>query len=324
MVKKIFVGATLAVALGHGQALPLHTGKPCPYEIRKIKMSKEIRDKIKSIKSTQKITKAMQLVAASKIRKAQKRMLASIAYAEKIRSVIGHVANSKSQYRRHRFLQVHPTIKRVGIIIVSSDRGLCGGLNINLFKFLLQGSFKEWRAKGIEIDLCLVNTKAINFFKRLAFKIIASVTGLGRVSSAVSDLVGAVRAMLSLYDKKELDQLYVAHNEFVNTMTQRPTLKQLLPLVVSEDESKGHIWDYIYEPDAEALLDTLLRRYLESQIYQAVVDNVACEEAARMVAMKNATENAAQLIDELQLVYNKSRQAAITQEIAEVIGGSAM
>jgi F-type H+-transporting ATPase subunit gamma len=286
-------------------------------------MSKEIRDKIKSIKNTQKITKAMQLVAASKIRKAQKRMLASLAYAQKIRTVIGHIANSKSQYRRHRFLQVHPTIKRVGVIIISSDRGLCGGLNINLFKHLLAGRVKEWQEKGIEVDLCLVNSKAVNFFKRLSFKIVASVVGLGRVSSAVTDLVGAVRVMLEMYDKKELDQLYVAYNEFINTMTQKPTVEQLLPLVVSEDESKGHIWDYIYEPDATSLLDTLLRRYLESQMYQAVVDNIACEEAARMLAMQSATDNAAHLIDDLQLTYNKTRQAAITQEIAEVVGGAA-
>jgi F-type H+-transporting ATPase subunit gamma len=286
-------------------------------------MSKEIRGKIKSIKSTQKITKAMQLVAASKIRKAQRRMFASLAYAKKIRTVIGHVANSKSQYYQHHFLQVHPTVRRVGIIVISSDRGLCGGLNVNLFKHLLTGSVKDWHDRGIGIDLCLINNKAINFFKRLPFNIVASVAGVGKgIPSIYEKLIGSIRAMLDLYDQKELDQLYVVFNEFVNTMTQRPVVEQLLPLVVSEDESKGHIWDYLYEPDAAVLLDTLLRRYLESQIYQAIVDNMACEEAARMVAMKSAADNAAQLIDDLQLVYNKTRQAAITQEISEVVAGA--
>lgn len=286
-------------------------------------MSSEIKNKIKSTRSTQKITKAMQLVAASKIRKAQKRMSASLAYSQKIRAVIGHIANSKSQYRRHRFLQVHPTVKRVGVIVISSDRGLCGGLNINLFKHLLTDSIKEWQAQDIGIDLCLVNGKAMSFFKRLPFKVVASVTGLGRNPAALPDLIGAVRAMLDLYSKHEIDRLYVAHNEFINTMTQKPTVSQLLPLVMSEDESKSHVWDYIYEPDAATLLDTLLRRYLESQMYQAIADNMACEEAARMVAMKSATDNAAQLIEELQLVFNKTRQAAITQEIAEVVSGAA-
>jgi F-type H+-transporting ATPase subunit gamma len=282
---------------------------------------KEIRKQISSFKNTQKITKAMQLVASSKIRKVQARMRASMPYAEKVLSVIGHVANANPEYK-HPFLQNHQDIKRVGYIIISSDRGLCGGLNANLFRYLFKQEISKWTEKGVGIDLCLVGDKAINFFKHTEFNIIASVNRIGREASAVAALVGAVRAMVTLYDNSNMDRLFVVYNKFINTMTQKPSVQQLLPLIMSDDESKGHFWDYIYETDAKVLLNTLLRRYMESQIYQAVVDNVACEEAARMVAMKSATDNADTLIDELQVIYNKTRQAAITQEISEIVGGA--
>lgn len=281
--------------------------------------AKEIRTKIASVKNTQKITSAMQLVAASKMRKAQDRMAASKPYAEKIREVVRHLANSNPEYR-HAYM-TDREVKRIGIIVVSSDRGLCGGLNINLFKQVLNLS-KEWKEKGAELELALIGTKAVSFFKSVGGNVVATKTGLGD-QPAVEDLIGAVKVMLNAFDDGRIDRLYLVYNEFVNTMTQKPVARQLLPLEASEDAAYKHHWDYIYEPEAKEILDFLLVRFIESQVYQGVVENNACEQAARMVAMKSATDNAGNLIKELQLIYNKARQAAITQEISEIVGGAA-
>ena len=281
--------------------------------------TKEIRTKIASVSSTQKITKAMEMVAASKMRKAQERMTRGKPYAERIRSVVGHIANAAPEYK-HLYLQERE-IRRVGYIIVSSDRGLCGGLNTNLFKAVIR-SMKEWDARNVEIDLCVIGTKGASFFSNLGGRIIAVLKHLGDEPSA-SDLIGGVKIMLDAYGEQKIDRLYIASNQFVNTMTQQPTIAQALPLEASEDKSLKHHWDYLYEPDAKQLLDGLLTRYIESQVYQGLVENLACEQAARMVAMKNATENAGELIADLKLVYNKARQSAITQELAEIVGGAA-
>lgn len=281
--------------------------------------AKEIRTKIGSIKNTQKITSAMEMVAASKMRKAQDRMAATRPYAKRIRSVIGHLAHGNTEYQ-HAFMNERE-VKRVGFIVVSTDRGLCGGLNINLFKQALN-AMKQWSDKGVEIELCLIGSKAHSFFKRYGGKVVAKVSGLGDAPQ-VSDLIGAVKVMLDGYNKGNIDRLFMAQNDFVNTMTQKPDVSQLLPIVPSEDDELKHHWDYIYEPDAKALLEVLLTRYIESQVYQGVVDNIACEQAARMVAMKAASDNAGDLIDELQLVYNKARQTAITQELSEIVAGAA-
>lgn len=282
--------------------------------------AKEIRTKIGSIKSTQKITRAMELVAASKMRKAQDRMALSKPYATKIRQVISHVAASHAEYP-HPFLQPREQIKRVGYIIVTSDRGLCGGLNINLFRKTI-AEIKQWREKDVEIDYCLIGRKAESFFKRHGGNVLAMADQLGDAPEA-QDLVGIVKVMLDAYIEGTIDAVYIAGNEFINTMVQKPYVRQLLPLEPDASEDTGH-WDYIYEPDsARDLLDMLLRRYIESQVYQAVVENIACFQAAQMVAMKSATDNAGQLIDELQLIYNKARQASITAEISEIVGGAA-
>jgi len=281
--------------------------------------SKEIRTKIASIKSTQKITRAMQMVAASKIRKARERMDASMPYAERVRFVIGHVANSHTEVRSP-FLEERKQIKRVGYIVIASDRGLCGGLNINLFKHLLL-ELKSWEAKKVDVDLCLVGRKAELFFKHRGFNIVAHIENIGDIPK-ISDILGSSRVMAELYRDGKLDRLFIIYNEFINTMTQRPRIDQLLPLVITEDQSNSGYWDYIYEPDAGPLLNTLLRRYGESQIYQSVIDNIACEQAARLVAMKNATDNAEELMGDMRLLYNKTRQAAITREISEIIGGA--
>ena len=282
--------------------------------------AKEIRNKIQSIKNTQKITRAMEMVAASKMRKAQDRMATSRPYAEKIRQVIEHVAASNSEYR-HAFLMKRD-IKKVGYIVVSTDRGLCGGLNANLFRRLLQ-DMDEWRQKDVAIEISLIGRKAEDFFKRYGGDIQGVATQLGDAPS-MQDLVGVVSIMLNRFASGEIDALYLVYNEFVNTMSQKPQLEQLLPLPENTDEkiSTAH-WDYIYEPDAKELLDKLLQRYIESRVYQSVVENIACEQAARMVAMKSASDNAGDLINEFQLIYNKARQAAITQEIAEIVGGAA-
>ncbi|HEJ1526471.1 TPA: F0F1 ATP synthase subunit gamma [Pseudomonas aeruginosa] len=268
--------------------------------------AKEIRSKIASIKSTQKITNAMEKVAVSKMRKAQMRMAAGRPYAERIRQVIGHLANANPEYR-HPFM-VEREVKRVGYIVVSSDRGLCGGLNINLFKSLVK-DMSGYREQGAEIDLCVIGSKGASFFRS--------------EEPSINDLIGSVKVMLDAYLEGRIDRLFVVSNKFVNTMTQKPTVEQLIPLVADDDQELKHHWDYLYEPDAKSLLDGLLVRYVESQVYQAVVENNACEQAARMIAMKNATDNAGELISDLQLIYNKARQAAITQEISEIVGGAA-
>ncbi len=281
--------------------------------------AKEIRGKIASIKNTQKITKAMEMVAASKMRKAQDRMQETRPYAQKIQNVISHLAHAHPEYK-HPFLLERET-KRIGLIVISTDRGLCGGLNINLFKKAVL-AMKEWDAAGYEIDLTLIGTKSNAFFKRIGGNIVSSTSNLGDAPSII-ELIGTVKIMLDAYEEGTIDRLYLAHNTFVNTMTQEPELNQLLPVVGAEDEELKAHWDYIYEPDSPPVMDALMIRYIESLVYQGVVENLACEMAARMVAMKAATDNAGNLIDELQLVYNKARQAAITQEISEIVSGAA-
>ncbi|ABC33684.1 F0F1-type ATP synthase, gamma subunit [Hahella chejuensis KCTC 2396] len=283
-------------------------------------VGKEIKTQIASIKSTQKITSAMQLVAASKMRKAQQRMAAGRPYADRIRSVISHIATANPEYR-HLYLQEREA-KRVGYIVVSTDRGLCGGLNVNAFREMMR-SMKEWRDKGAEVDLCAVGQKAISFFRNYGGNVVAALSHLGDDPS-LTKIVGSVKVMLDAYAEGKIDRLYLVHNRFVNTMTQKPTVAQLLPLPPAEDDEmiRRH-WDYIYEPDAKGLLDGLLTRFIESQVYQAVVENNACEQAARMIAMKSATDNAGGIINELELAYNKARQAAITQEISEIVSGAA-
>jgi F-type H+-transporting ATPase subunit gamma len=281
--------------------------------------AKEIRTQIASIKSTQKITSAMEMVAASKMRKAQERMRVGKPYAQRIRTVVGHIANANPEYR-HAFMDERP-VKRVGYIIVSTDRGLCGGLNINLFKATIK-SMKEWADQGVAVDLCLVGAKAAAFFRSIGGNVVAAVRDLGEAPS-MSSLIGSVKVMLDAFSNGQVDRLYLVGNEFINTMTQKPYVQQLLPLPPAEQGEHKYQWDYLYEPDAQELLDGLLIRYIESQVYQAVVENGASEQAARMIAMKSATDNAGELIDDLQLVYNKARQAAITQELAEIVGGAA-
>jgi F-type H+-transporting ATPase subunit gamma len=282
-------------------------------------VGKEIRTKIKSIQNTKKITRAMEMVAASKMRKAQQRMQASRPYAQKIRAVIGHLAQAHPEYR-HPYLQAK-AVKRVGLVVVTSDRGLCGGLNTNLFKATI-GAIKEWRNQGVEVDLCLIGQKGINFLKRLG-NVRASVGHLGD-APGITTLIGSVKVMLDAFDNGEIDRIDVVYNRFVNTMTQKPTVEQLLPVQADVVDSElQHNWDYLYEPDAKEVLTDLLVRYVESQVYQGVVENIACEQAARMVAMKAASDNAGDLINDLKLVYNKARQAAITQEISEIVGGAA-
>lgn len=281
--------------------------------------AKEIRSKIASIKSTQKITKAMQMVAASKMRRAQERMLATRPYAEKIQNVISHLAHAHPEYHHPYLAERDP--RRVGLIIVSTDRGLCGGLNINLFKSVIT-TMRQWESDGLDIDLTLIGSKSSGFFKRLGKNIVSSASHLGDAPSIV-ELIGTIKVMLDAYAAGSIDRLYLASNKFVNTMTQKPHVKQLIPVEGGVDKELETHWDYIYEPDSKPVMDALMIRYIESLVYQAVVENVACELAARMVAMKAATENAGSLIDELQLVYNKARQAAITQEISEIVGGAA-
>lgn len=282
-------------------------------------IGKEVKTKISSIQSTQKITSAMEMVAASKMRKAQERRQVGKPYADRIRSVVGQIANAVSEYK-HQYMEQRE-IKRVGFIVVSTDRGLCGGLNINLFKQVIK-SMKIWSDQEVQIDLCTVGNKGAAFFGSFGGNIVATVKDLGDKPSA-SDLIGGVKVMLDAYDEGKIDRLYVVANEFVNTMTQKPVVEQLLPLKPSEDDKLQHHWDYLYEPDAKELLDGLLVRYIESQVYQAVVENKACEQASRMIAMKSATDNAGDLINELQLLYNKARQAAITQELSEIVSGAA-
>jgi F-type H+-transporting ATPase subunit gamma len=283
-------------------------------------VGKEIRDQITSVKSTQKITKAMEMVAASKMRKAQDRMLAARPYAQKIRSVVAHIAKANLEYK-HPFT-IEREVKRVGYVVVSSDRGLCGGLNMNVFRKTM-GDMVEWDAKNVEIDIATIGSKALAYFRRAGGKVISEASHYGDKPN-LSDLLGAITSMLSAYEAGTIDRLYVVSNQFVNTMTQSPRSLQLLPVQADEVATSEvpALFDYIYEPEAKPILDTVLKRYIESQIYQSVVENIACEQSARMVAMKSASDNAGDLIGELELVYNKARQAAITQEISEIVSGA--
>jgi F-type H+-transporting ATPase subunit gamma len=281
--------------------------------------TKEIRNKIASVKSTQKITKAMQMVATSKMRRAQDRMKLARPYADKIRSVIGHLNEANPDYRHPFLLTREP--KAIGIIVISTDRGLAGGLNANLFKQTLI-LLREWQDKGAEVSLCLIGSKRLAFFRRLGLPILANVSGLGD-KPHVKDLIGAVKVMLDAYRDAKIDRLFLVNSRFVNTMTQKPHVEQLLPVETVDAADLAEHWDYIYEPEAAAILDGLLMRYIESQVYRGAVENVASEMAARMVAMGAASDNAGELIGELQLVYNKARQAAITKELAEIVGGAA-
>jgi F-type H+-transporting ATPase subunit gamma len=281
--------------------------------------AKEIRTQIGSIKNTRKITSAMEMVAASKMRKAQQRMAATRPYAEKMRNVIGHLFHAHPEYK-HTFM-IEREVKRVGYIIVSSDRGLCGGLNNNLFRKLFR-DMKQFRDDGVEVDFCTIGNKALGFFSRFGGNVISQATHLGDAPH-IEDLIGTVKVMLDAYSEGKIDRIFIAYNDFVNTMTQTPTIEQLVPIPSTMEDELKHHWDYIYEPDSKEVLDNLLGRYVESLVYQAVVENGACEQSARMVAMKSASDNAGSLIDELQLIYNKARQAAITQELSEIVSGAA-
>ena len=282
---------------------------------------KEIRNKIRSVKNMQKITSAMEKVAASKIRKAQLQMEASRPYAQRIRRVIGHLAYANPD-ARHPFL-IEREIKRVGLIVISTDKGLCGGLNINLFKRVI-GEIANWQEQNVEVDLALVGAKAVQFFRRLGGNVVGTAMHLGDRPS-VNDLIGSIKIMLDSYSEGSIDRLFLVHNEFVNAMSQKPDVVCLLPVseIGIEGEELQEHWDYIYEPEAGELLEDFLGRYIESQVYRGAVENFACEMAAKMVAMRSATDNAGEIIDKLQLDYNKARQAAITQEISEIVGGAA-
>ncbi len=282
-------------------------------------VGKEIKKKIGSVSNTQKITSAMQMVAASKMRRTQERMREGKPYSEKIRAVIGHLANANPEYR-HIYMEDRQ-VERVGYIVVSTDKGLCGGLNVNLFRVLLR-DMAQWQEKDVACELALIGNKAQGFFRAVGGNIAAAISGVGEVPT-VAELIGGIKVMLDAYEEGRIDRLFIASNEFVNTMTQSPVVRQLLPLDPAEEAEYAHRWDYLYEPDARELIESLMVRYIESQVYQAVVENSACEQAAKMIAMKNATENADKLIDELTLIYNSARQAAITQEIAEIVGGAA-
>jgi len=282
-------------------------------------VGKEIKEQISSVQSTQKITSAMEKVAVSKMRRAQMRMQASRPYADKIRDVIGNLANAAPEYR-HRYMQDRE-IKRVGYIVVSSDRGLCGGLNNNMFRTVAKEA-QDWKNKGVEVDFCAVGAKAGLFFNSFGGNVVAAKAHLGDAPELAS-LIGSVKVMLDAYDEGKIDRLFIVYNRFVNTMTQTPTSVQLLPLKAKEDDSLKRQWGYIYEPAPEEIIEGLLIRYVESQVYQGVIENNACEQAARMLAMKNATDNAGSMIDDLNMLYNKARQAAITQEISEIVSGAA-
>lgn len=281
--------------------------------------TKEIRTKIASVKSTQKITKAMEMVAASKMRRAQERMRLARPYAEKIRTVVGHLNKANPDYK-HPFL-VEREAKHIGVIIVSSDRGLCGALNTNVFKSTL-GLMRDWQGKDAKVSLCVLGSKGLAFFRRLGLPILASTTGLGD-KPHLKDLLGAVKVMLDAYKDGDIDRLFIVNAQFVNTMTQKPFVTQLLPVETTDAVDLQEHWDYLYEPSAAEILDGVLMRYIESQVYRGAVESVACEMAARMVAMKAASDNAGNLIGDLQLIYNKARQAAITKELAEIVGGAA-
>ena len=281
---------------------------------------KEITTKIRSIENTKKVTSALEMVSASKIRKSQDLMAETRPYAQMIRRVMGHLSKARPEYR-HPFTVKRDEIKKVGYIVVSTDRGLCGGLNINLFKLIL-ASMQEWQGKEASVSLVTLGKKASAFFKNIKVEVAATASDLGE-KPQIEDLIGSIKVMLDAYREEKLDRVYIVYNQFVNTMSQKPEIERLLPLPETDDSEVRDIWDYIYEPDAVTLLDTVLVRYIEADVYHAVLENLASEHAARMIAMKNATENAGELIDELTLVFNKARQAAITQEISEIVGGAA-
>ncbi|MEM7254486.1 MAG: F0F1 ATP synthase subunit gamma [Pseudomonadota bacterium] len=280
--------------------------------------AKEIRTKIKSVQNTQKITRAMEMVAASKMRRAMERMNAARPYATRMRQVISHLARANSEYK-HTFL-TEREVKRVGFIVVSTDRGLCGGLNVNVFRRMFT-EMEQWREQGVEMDFCAIGSKVTGFLRRINANIVAQTSNLGDTPS-IDDLIGVVKVLLDAYEDGKLDRVYLIYNDFINSMTQRPHVEPILPLQPDEDEELSGHWDYIYEPDAKEVLDHVLTRYIESLVYQGVVENGASEQAARMVAMKSASDNAGKLIDELNLAYNKARQAAITQELSEIVGGA--
>ncbi len=282
--------------------------------------AKEIRTKIKSVQNTQKITKAMEMVAASKMRKAQERMRASRPYAEKMRDVLSHLAQAHCEYK-HPYLQDREEVKRVGYIVVSTDRGLCGGLNTNMFKAAVN-EMSDWHDKNVEIDVCAVGKKSAMFFSRFQGNIISQISDLGDQPSHEA-LIGAVKVMLDAYDEGKIDRLFLVSNVFENTMSQVPTVQQLIPVAGEVDKELDHHWDYIYEPETKPIIDALMMRFIESQVYKGVIENIACEMSARMIAMKSATDNASDIIKELQTIYNKARQASITQEISEIVSGAA-
>ena len=281
--------------------------------------AKEIRTKIKSVQNTQKITKAMEMVAASKMRKAQERMRASRPYAEKMRDVLSHLAQAHCEYK-HPYLQHREEVKRVGYIVIASDRGLCGGLNTNMFKAAIR-EMSDWHEKNIEIDICAIGKKSVAFFSRYQGNMISQTADLGDQPSQ-EELIGTVKVMLDAYDEGKIDRLFLISNEFENTMSQIPVVQQLIPASGEIDTELDHHWDYIYEPETKPIIDALMMRFIESQVYKAVVENIACEMSARMIAMKSATDNAGDIIKELQTIYNKARQASITQEISEIVAGA--
>ncbi|MFT7688357.1 MAG: F-type H+-transporting ATPase subunit gamma [Candidatus Azotimanducaceae bacterium] len=280
--------------------------------------AKELRKQIGSIKNTQKITSAMEMVAASKMRKAQERMSRGRPYSDHMRTVISHVAKASPEFH-HQFM-IEREVKRVGYIIVTTDKGLCGGLNINLLKATIR-DIKTWIDQDVEVDLCLIGNKGAQFFKSYGGNVVAASSHKSE-TPAIDDLIGSIKVMLDSFESGNIDKIFLANNVFVNTMTQKPTIKQLVPLDAQDEGEEKHRWDYIYEPDARQLIEGLLKRYIESQVYQAVVENVACEQAAKMIAMKSATDNAGDLVDELQLIMNNARQAAITQELSEIVSGA--
>jgi F-type H+-transporting ATPase subunit gamma len=282
--------------------------------------TKEIRTKIKSVQNTRKITKAMEMVAASKMRRAQQRMRAARPYSEKIRNVAAHVSHANPEYR-HPFLVERDTVKRVGIIIVTTDKGLCGALNTNILRMVLN-HYKQWLSEGEEIDVCCIGGKALGFMQRLGANIVSQAAGLGD-RPKLENLIGAVKVMLDGYTEDRFDRVLIFYTRFINTMKQEPVMEQLLPLSGERLGAPEGTWDYIYEPEAKTVLEQVLTRYIEAVVYQAVSENMASEQSARMVAMKSASDNAATLIDELTLIYNKNRQAAITKEISEIVGGAA-
>ncbi|HWR95997.1 MAG TPA: F0F1 ATP synthase subunit gamma [Arenimonas sp.] len=281
---------------------------------------REIKTKIKSVQNTRKVTRALEMVSASKIRKAQDRMKASRPYARMMRQIVGHIAKANTDYV-HPFMVERKDIKRIGYVIISTDRGLCGGLNSQMFRRIL-ADMRVWQEKGVQIDLVCVGTKASTFFRRLKVNMVGTVSHLGE-QPQLEQLVGVIKVMLDSYEAGSLDRVFLCYNDFVNTMVQKPTQDQLLPLPASDSLESKHSWDYLYEPDAPTVLDHVITRYIESLVYQAVLENLASEHAARMVAMKSASDNANKLIETLQLIYNKARQAAITQEISEIVGGAA-